>query len=118
MSNNKEIQQLNSRLDKYKHKLAAAISRNDRPVINQFEREIESLTKKLNQLKHKQQYDLNKERRSLSDMPFQRALTKEEQADLGKLKKRVKGLVVVHPLTKLGKELRIEVVTGFAPKEF
>lgn len=118
MSNSKEIQQLNNRLDKYKHKLATAKSRSDRPIISQFEKEIESLTKKLNQLKHKQQYDLNKERKSLSDMPFQRELSKAEQADLGKLKKKVKGLVVVHPLTKLGKELKLEAITGFAPKEF
>ncbi len=118
MSNSKEIQQLNNRLDKYKHKLDAAVSRRDQPVINQFEKEIESLNKKVKQLKHKQQFDLNKERKALLDMPFQRGLTKEEQADLGKLKKRVKGLVVVHPLTKLGKELRLEVITGFAAKEF
>ncbi len=118
MSVKKEIQQLNNRLDKCKNKLSAAISRRDQPIIAQSENEIEQLTKKLNQLKHKQNYDLNKERKSLLDMPFQRALTKEEQADLGKLKKRVKGLVVVHPLTKIGKELRLESMTGFAPKEF
>lgn len=118
MSISKEIQQINNRLDKYQRKLAAAMSRNDRAIISQFEKEIESLTKKRNQLKHKQQYELNKDRKNLSDMAFQRVLTKEEQADLGKLKKRVKGLVVVHPLTKLGKELRIEVVTGFAEKSF
>lgn len=51
-------------------------------------------------------------------MPFSREITKAEQADMGKLKKSVKGLVVVHPMTKLGKELRLEVMTGFAPKEF
>ncbi|WCE32006.1 YibL family ribosome-associated protein [Vibrio sp. SCSIO 43137] len=118
MNISKEIQQLKNRLDKYQHKLNAARSRNDKPIISQFEKEIDTLNKKLNQLKHKQQYDLNKERKNLNDMPFQRALTKEEQADLGKLKKRVKGLVVVHPLTKLGKELRLEVITGFAPKSF
>ncbi len=35
---------------------------------------------------------------------------------MGKLKKSVKGLVIVHPMTKIGKELRIEVMTGYAPK--
>lgn len=100
-------------LDKYKYKLNAAISRRDQPIIAQFEREIEQLTKKLNQLKHKQSYDLNKERKMLLDMPFQRELTKEEQADLGALKKKVKGLVVIHPLTKLGKSLKLSAMTGF-----
>ena len=51
-------------------------------------------------------------------MPFSREITKAEQADIGKLKKRVRGLVIVHPLTKVGKELRLDVMTGFAPKEF
>ncbi|MDB1125645.1 YibL family ribosome-associated protein [Vibrio algarum] len=118
MSVKKEIQQLNNRLDKCKNKLSAAVSRRDQPVIAQFDKEIEQLNKKLNQLKHKESYDLNKERKILLDMPFQRELSKEEQADLGQLKKKVKGIVVVHPLTKIGKELRLEVVTGFAPKEF
>ena len=58
------------------------------------------------------------ERKALLDMPFSREITKEEQADMGKLKKSVKGLVVVHPMTKLGKELRLDAMTGFAPKKF
>lgn len=37
---------------------------------------------------------------------------------MGKLKKSVRGLVVVHPLTKLGKALKLDVVTGFAPTAF
>ena len=51
-------------------------------------------------------------------MAFNRELTKAEQADMGKLKKSVRGLVVVHPLTALGRELAIEKVTGFASKKF
>jgi ribosome-associated protein len=45
-------------------------------------------------------------------------LTKAEQADMGKLNKSVKGLVVVHPLTALGREMGIKDVTGFAPAKF
>jgi ribosome-associated protein len=37
---------------------------------------------------------------------------------MGKLKKSVRGLIVVHPLTALGRELTVEKVTGFAPKKF
>ncbi len=50
-------------------------------------------------------------------MPFSREITKAEQADMGKLKKSVKGLVVVRNDEDWGKELRSEVMTGYAPKK-
>jgi len=37
---------------------------------------------------------------------------------MGKLKKSVRGLVVVHPLTALGREIGVTAVTGFAPASF
>ncbi len=118
MSIKQEIQQLNNRLDKCKHKLDAAKSRADDAMISKFTDDIEKLTKQLNSLHGKQDYDLHKERKALQDMPFSREITKEEQADLGKLKKSVKGLVVVHPMTKLGKALHLDAMTGFAPRQF
>ncbi|WP_260260459.1 YibL family ribosome-associated protein [Vibrio intestinalis] len=118
MSIKKEIQQLNNRLDTCRRKLDAAKSRGDQEMITKFTDEIDKITKKVSQLNHKQSYELNKERKSLLDMPFSREITKAEQADMGKLKKSVKGLVVVHPMTKIGKELRLDVMTGFAPKKF
>ncbi|MCL9773865.1 YibL family ribosome-associated protein [Vibrio methylphosphonaticus] len=118
MSMKKEIQTLKNRLDACRHKLNSAQSRSDSEMISKFTDEIDKLTKKLAQLQHKASYDMNKERKSLLDMPFYREITKAEQADLGKLKKSVKGLVVVHPMTKIGKELRLDVMTGFAPKKF
>ncbi|WP_047043321.1 YibL family ribosome-associated protein [Vibrio mexicanus] len=118
MTVKKEIQQLNNRLDTCRRKLDAAKSRRDSEMVSKFTDEIEKLTKKVNQLKHKQSFDLNKERKALLDMPFSREITKAEQADMGKLKKSVKGLVVVHPMTKIGKELRLSVMTGYAPKTF
>ena len=48
-------------------------------------------------------------------MPFRRAITKKEQADMGKLKKSVRGLVVVHPMTALGREMGLKEMTGFCP---
>ncbi|CAM4151339.1 YibL family ribosome-associated protein [Vibrio astriarenae] len=113
-----ELQNLNNRINTCQRKLDAAKSRGDQEMITKFTDDLDKLSKKANSLKHKQSYDLNKERKSLLDMPFKRAITKEEQADMGKLKKSVRGLVVVHPMTKLGKELRLEVMTGFAPKKF
>ena len=118
MSIKTDIQNLHNRLDTCQRKLDAARSRGDHGMITKFTNEIDDLNKKLNQLKHKQTYELNKERKSILDLPFSREITKAEQADIGKLKKRVRGLVIVHPLTKVGKELHLDVMTGFAPKEF
>ncbi len=118
MSIKTDIQKLHNRVDNCQRKLDAARSRGDHEMISKFTDEVEELTKKLNQLKHKQSYEMNKERKSILDLPFSREITKAEQADIGKLKKRVRGLVIVHPMTKMGKELRLDVMTGFAPKEF
>lgn len=118
MSIKQELQQLKSRLDKSQRKLEGAKTRGDSELITKFTNDIEDLNKKISQLSHKQNFELNKERKALLDMPFSREITKQEQADMGKLKKSVRGLVVVHPLTKLGKELKLDVVTGFAPKAF
>ncbi|NRF29883.1 YibL family ribosome-associated protein [Vibrio coralliilyticus] len=118
MSTKQELQNLNNRLDKCQRKLDAAKSRGDQEMVTKFTDEADKLSKKIHVMKSKQKYDMNKERKSLIDMPFSRAITKEEQADMGKLKRSVKGLIVVHPMTKLGKELRLEVMTGYAPKKF
>lgn len=118
MSHSKEIQKLNNRLDKCRHKLNAAIEREDTPIIRQFKLEIEQINKKLKSLKGKQQFEIGKQGSAVLKLPFNRVLTKAEQADLGKLKKSVRGLVVVHPMTKLGKELGVKEITGYAPKAF
>ncbi len=118
MSLKTDIQKLNNRLDTCRHKLDSAKSRSDSEMITKFTNDIEGLTKQLKSLKHKEEYELNKERKALTDMAFSREITKAEQADLGKLKKKVKGLVVVLPMTKIGKAMRLDVVTGFAPKPF
>ena len=51
-------------------------------------------------------------------MRYSRPITKKEQADLGKLKKSVRGIVVVHPMTALGREMGLDAMTGFANTEF
>ncbi|PKF50320.1 YibL family ribosome-associated protein [Enterovibrio nigricans] len=118
MSMKQELQQQKNRLNKSQIKLDAAKSRGDDAMVTKFTNDIDDLNKKIKQISHKQNFEMNKERKSLLDMPFSREITKQEQADMGKLKKSVKGLVVVHPLTKIGKELQLDVVTGFAPKAF
>jgi ribosome-associated protein len=47
-------------------------------------------------------------------MSFRRAIHKKEKADMGKLKNSVRGLVVVHQMTELGRELGLKDMTGFA----
>ncbi len=118
MNLKQELQQMHDKLDKFRRKLAAAEQRGDAAVVMQFKREIAATTKRIDAIKGQQNRLLGKEGQQLKDMAFRRELTKAEQADMGKLKKSVKGLVVVHPMTKLGRDMGLEKVTGFAPKAF
>lgn len=118
MNTKQELQQLNSKLDKSSRKLVAAKKRGDQVIVLQFQAEIKSLTKEIARLKGQNDSELSDKCKAIKALAFSRELTKEEQADMGKLKKSVRGLVVVHPLTALGRELTIEKVTGFAPKKF
>ena len=118
MNLKQELQQLHNRLDKSRRKLAAAELRRDQPIILQFQQEIERLGKQIENVKGKLSNQVSNKSAGIKALPFNRVLTKAEQADMGKLKKTVKGLVVVHPLTALGRELGVSEVTGFAPKVF
>jgi len=118
MNVKQELQRLNSKLDKSKRKLAAAKQRGDQEIVLQFQTEIEMLSKGVASAKSKNDRELGSKGSIVKAMAFNRELTKEEQADMGKLKKSVRGLIVVHPLTALGRELAIEKVTGFSHKKF
>lgn len=122
MKVNKELQQelqnLNNKLDKLKHKLAAAEKRNDKVMVYKFQNEINAIQKSIASAKDKKTRELSTKGESIKALAFNRALSKEEQSDMGKFKKTVKGLVVVHPLTALGRELALDKVTGFAPTKF
>jgi ribosome-associated protein len=118
MNIKQELQRLTSRLDKANHKLEAARQRGDKLVMHQFETEINTLTKSIGSAKKQSNRDLSDKSDRIKALAYNRQLTKQEQADMGKLKKSVRGLVVVHPLTALGRELAIDKVTGFAPKKF
>lgn len=118
MNIKQELQGLNSKLDKSKRKLAAAKQRGEQEIVVQFQLEIDSLSKAVANAKNKNDREIGNQGTIIKALPFNRELTKEEQADMGKLKKSVRGLVVVHPLTALGRELAIEKVTGFSPKKF
>ena len=112
------IQDLHNRLDKCRSKLAAAELREDEVIARQFKREIQQIEKELTSNKELLRRQASSKATEIKALPFNRVLTKAEQADMGKLKKAVKGLVVVHPMTALGREMGVKVVTGFASREF
>ena len=62
--------------------------------------EIKRLSDRLDAIRHQQ-----------ADMPL-------VEADMGKLKKSVRGLVVVHPMTALGREMGLQEMTGFSKTAF
>lgn len=112
------LQELHNQLDKSRRRLDAAKLREDEHMISKLTREIKKMEAELAANKEIKQREAGSKAKSIQAMPFNRALTKEEQADMGKLKKAVKGLVVVHPLTAIGREMGVKVVTGFAKKPF
>ena len=113
-----EIKRLSDRLDAIRHQQA------DMPLVDaadkyaELEKEKETIEAEIIRLRDVQNQKLSKEAQKLMAMPYRRAITKKEQADMGKLKKSVRGLVVVHPMTALGREMSLEEMTGFSKTEF
>jgi hypothetical protein len=118
MNLNREQQNKQNQRDKIQRKLAAARGRNDQDMITKFTEEMEKLSVDLAQIQNKQKSTLTQKEREVKALPFSREITRSEQADIGKLKKSVRGLIIVHPMTKLGKELGLDVMTGFASRVF
>lgn len=118
MNLKQNLQKLNNRLDVCKNKLASAQQRNDHEKINHFQGELDKVNAKITSLKQQQTHQNSSKGDSIKSLAFNRPLTKAEQADMGKLKKMVRGLIVVHPMTALGREIGVDAVTGFAPNEF
>jgi ribosome-associated protein len=112
------LQKLNNHLDVCKNKLASAQQRNDYEKITYFKNELNKANTKIANLKQQQSNENSSKSHSIKSLAFNRPLTKAEQADMGKLKKSVRGLIVVHPLTGVGREIGVDAVTGFAPKKF
>jgi len=113
-----ELQNINNKLDKLRRRLAKAQLAHDQPNIVNIKWELAKLEKQKVEIGGQQARQNSSKGDEIKGMPFNRALTKKEQADMGKFKKTVRGLVVVHPMTALGKEIGVTEVTGFAPKEF
>lgn len=113
-----EIKQLSDRLDALRHQMAELPLAEHAERYAELQAEQETLEAEITRLQSERHQKLSKEAQKLLKMPFSRAITRKEQADMGKLKKQVRGIVIVHPMTALGREMGLEAMTGFAPKQF
>ncbi len=112
------LQEHKNRLDFCGRQLAIAEVTKNRENINKLNKEINELKAKIAETQTQQKTQLSDKAQKIVNMNFNRVLSKAEQADMGKLKKSVRGLVVVHPMTALGKEIGVKEVTGYAFKPF
>ena len=114
-----EIKRLSDRLDAIRHQQADLSLVEAADKYAELEKEKATLEAEIARLREEfYSQKLSKEAQKLMKMPFQRAITKKEQADMGKLKKSVRGLVVVHPMTALGREMGLQEMTGFSKTAF
>ena len=109
-----EIKRLSDRLDAIHHQQADLSLVDAAEKYAELEKEKATIETELVRLREVQGQKLSKEAQKLMSMPHRRAITKKEQADMGKLKKSVRGLVVVHPMTALGREMGLKEMTGFS----
>ena len=113
-----EIKRLSDRLDAIRHQQADLSLVEAADKYAELEQEKETLQNEIARLREVHGQKLSKEAQKLTKLPFRRTITKKEQADMGKLKKSVRGLIVVHPMTELGREMGLKEMTGFAKSEF
>ncbi|EEC1174222.1 YibL family ribosome-associated protein [Salmonella enterica subsp. houtenae serovar 44:z36,[z38]:-] len=111
-----EIKRLSDRLDAIRHQQASLSLVESADKYAELEKE--RLEAEIIRLREVHGQKLSKEAQKLMNLPFRRAITKKEQADMGKLKKSVRGLIVVHPMTALGREMGLKEMTGFSKTEF
>ena len=113
-----EIKRLSDRLDAIRHQQADLSLVEAADNYAEVEKQNTTLEAEIIRLREVQGQKLSKEAQKLMSLPHRRAITKKEQADMGKLKKSVRGLVIVHPMTALGREMNLKEMTGFAKTEF
>ena len=118
MKEHAEIKRLSDMLDALNHKDPIVIQQGNMDLIAQHMKEKEKLAAEIQRLKEVRVKNLSAEAQKLAQLPCIGAMTKKEQADMGTLKKAVRGIVVVHPMTALGREMGLKEVTGYAKKAF
>ncbi len=113
-----EIKQLSDQLDILNRKETTLLASGDAEKLGELLQKKDKLIAEIARLKTLREQKLSLEAQKLLLLPFSRAISKKEQADMGTLKKNVRGLVVVHPMTALGREMGLKEMTGFAKKSF
>jgi len=113
-----EIKRLSDQLDALNRKEPQLLEAGDAGKLGALLKEKETLVTEIERLRNQRDAKLSQEAQKLQKLPFSREITKKEQANLGALKKSVRGLVVVHPMTALGREMNLQVMTGFAKSAF
>ncbi|TDQ22357.1 ribosome-associated protein [Raoultella sp. BIGb0149] len=113
-----EIKRLSDRLDAIRHQQADMSLVEAADKYAELDKEKETIEAEIMRLRDVQGQKLSKEAQKLMSLPHRRAITKKEQADMGKLKKSVRGLVIVHPMTALGREMKLTEMTGFSKIAF
>jgi len=113
-----EIKLLSDKLDALKRKEPQLLESGDTEKLGALLKEKEALVIEIERLRGQRVEKLSAEAQKLQKMGFSREITKKEQANLGALKKSVRGLVVVHPMTALGREMGLKAMTGFAKTAF
>lgn len=85
-----EIKRLSDRLDAIRHQQAGLSLVESADKYAELEKEKETLEAEIIRLREVHSQKLSKEAQKLMNLPFRRAITKKEQADMGKLKKRTR----------------------------
>ena len=112
------IKLLSDKLDALNRKEPQLLESGDVEKLGALLKEKEALVIEIERLRGQRVEKLSAEAQKLQKMGFSREITKKEQANLGALKKSVRGLVVVHPMTALGREMGLTAMTGFAKSAF
>ncbi|KAB8309943.1 YibL family ribosome-associated protein [Erwinia endophytica] len=113
-----EIKNLSDKLDALTRREPQLLESGDAEKLGALLKEKEAVLAELERLRNVREKTLSKEAQKLQQMPFSRTITKKEQANMGALKKSVRGIVVVHPMTALGREMGLKEMTGFAKTAF
>ncbi|SFN65640.1 ribosome-associated protein [Izhakiella capsodis] len=113
-----EIRRLSDQLDALNRKESTLLTAGYSEKLGELLAEKDTLEAEIDRLRGVREQKLSKEAQKLKKMTFSRAITRKEQANMGGLKKSVRGLVIVHPMTALGREMELTEMTGFANSTF
>lgn len=113
-----EIKLLSDQLEALKRKIQPLLDNGLLEQASPFIQQQQTVEAELSHLRALRESKLSKEALDLKKRPFSRVITKKEQANLGAVKKSVKDIVIVHPMTALGREMELKEMMGFANQSF